>query len=140
MTLVERAFPARAAIPRLMTVRPEAVGKMAYHFEDKVREIANSNGTDVTLRYSPGYCDWDITQQRVLFQAMDSAPLGVSLTDECLMVPRKSVSGIIGMGRFEKRQLFKYLPCRFCTKIDCPSRRGDYDQERIGKRQLQAVI
>jgi hypothetical protein len=106
----------------LDAVGSEAAEKTACYLEDKVRELANSNGAEITLRYSPGYCDWDVTQQRVLFEAMNSAPLGVSLTEECLMVPRKSVSGIIGVGRFEKRWV-RYSPCRFCTKVDCPSRR-----------------
>ena len=107
----------------LDAVGSEAADKAACYIEDKVRELANSNGAEITLRYSPGYCDWDITQQRVLFQAMDSAPLEVSLTEECLMVPRKSVSGVIGLGRFEERRLFSYSPCCYCTKKDCPSRR-----------------
>ena len=106
----------------LDAVGSEAAEKTACYLEDKVRELVNSNGAEITLRYSPGYCDWDITQQRVLFQAMNSAPLTVDLTEECLMVPRKSVSGIIGVGHFEKRRL-RYSPCRFCTKTDCLSRR-----------------
>ena len=106
----------------LDAIGSEAAEKTVCYLQDKVRELANSNGVEITLRYSPGYCDWDITQQRVLFQAMNSAPLGMSLTEECLMVPRKSVSGIIGLGRFEKRRLTS-SPCRFCTKTDCQSRR-----------------
>jgi cobalamin-dependent methionine synthase I len=106
----------------LDAVGSEAAEKTACYIEDRVRELASSNGAEITLRYSPGYCDWDITQQRVLFEAMDSAPLGVELTEECLMVPRKSVSGIIGVGRFESK-ILRFSPCRFCTKRDCPSRR-----------------
>jgi len=106
----------------LDAVGSEAAEKTACYLQDKVRQLAISNGAEITLRFSPGYCDWDITQQRVLFQAMNSAPLGVNLTEECLMVPRKSVSGIIGLGRSEKRQL-KFSPCRLCTQMDCQSRR-----------------
>ena len=106
----------------LDAVGSEVAEKTACYLQDKVRELAISDGSEVTLRYSPGYCDWDITQQRVLFQAMNSAPLGVNLTEECLMVPRKSVSGLIGLGHFEKWQL-RYSPCRFCTQMDCQSRR-----------------
>jgi len=106
----------------LDAIGSEAAEKTAYYLQDKVREVATSNGLEITLRYSPGYCDWDITQQRVIFQAMNSAPIAVALTEECLMVPRKSVSGIIGLSRFEKYQL-RYSPCRFCPKTDCPSRR-----------------
>lgn len=106
----------------LDAVGSEAAEKTAYYLQDRVREFALSKGAEVTLRYSPGYCDWDITQQRVVFEAMDLAPLGVSLTEECLMLPRKSVSGIIGLGHFEKRWL-RASPCRLCPKADCHSRR-----------------
>jgi len=106
----------------LDAVGSEAAERTACYLQDRIREFAQLNGTDITLRFSPGYCDWDITQQRVVFEAMNSAPLGVTLTEECLMVPRKSVSGIIGLGRSEKRQV-RFSPCRLCTKTDCPSRR-----------------
>lgn len=106
----------------LDAVGSEAAEKTACYLQDRVRELANSNGAEITLRYSPGYCDWDITQQQVVFEAMDSAPIGVRLTEECLMLPRKSVSGIIGLGYFEKRRL-RSSPCRLCTQEDCHSRR-----------------
>jgi len=118
--LMQEGQMLRATI--LDAVGSEAAEKTAGYLQDKVREVATSNGSEITLRYSPGYCDWDITQQRVLFEAMNSAPLGVSLTEECLMVPRKSISGIIGLSRFEKYQL-RYSACRFCTKTDCQNRR-----------------
>lgn len=106
----------------LDAIGSEAAEKTACHLQEKVRELAASNGAAITLRYSPGYCDWDITQQRVIFEAMNSAHLKVSLNQECLMVPRKSVSGIIGLGWGEKRRL-RLSPCQFCTKQDCQNRR-----------------
>ena len=106
----------------LDAIGSEATEKVTCHLQDRVRELANFYEGEITLRYSPGYCDWDITQQRVLFKAMDSAPIGVELTEECLMVPRKSVSGIIGLGWGEKRRL-RLSPCQFCTRQDCQNRR-----------------
>jgi hypothetical protein len=106
----------------LDAIGSEATEKVACHLQERVRELANLDEAEITLRYSPGYCDWNITQQRVLFQAMDSASIGVELTEECLMVPRKSVSGIIGLGWGEKRRL-RLSPCQFCTRQDCQNRR-----------------
>jgi len=106
----------------LDAIGSESAEKTACCLQDEVQELANSNGAEITFRYSPGYCDWDIKQQRVLFQAMNSAPLGVNLTEECLMVPRKSVSGIIGLGHF-KNWYLRYSPCRLCTQTDCQCRR-----------------
>ena len=100
----------------------EAAEKTVGYLQKRVSDFATAEGAAITLRYSPGYCDWDITQQQVLFGAVDSALLAVNLTQECLMVPRKSVSGIIGLGRVEKR-LIKRSPCRLCNMMDCQIRR-----------------
>lgn len=49
-------------------------------------------------RYSPGYNDWDISQQENLFDFLGgerARELGVDLNSDFMMTPRKSVSGII---------------------------------------------
>jgi hypothetical protein len=106
----------------LDAIGSEATEKTVCQLQDRVRQIAKLDDAETTLRYSPGYCDWDISQQKLLFGAMDSAPIKVRLSDECLMTPRKSVSGIIGLGWDEKTRL-KLSPCRFCTRQDCKNRR-----------------
>ena len=100
----------------------EAVEKLALYFEEVIRREASTDGAEISRRYSPGYCDWDISQQKVLFQAMNSASLGVNLTRDCWMVPRKSTSGIIGIGK-SGRGIAGFSPCLLCDKVDCPSRR-----------------
>jgi len=106
----------------LDAIGSEATEKTVCYLQDQIREVAKFDDGETTLRYSPGYCDWDITQQEVLFKAMDSIPMQVSLSDECLMTPRKSVSGIIGLGWSEKPRM-RLSPCRFCTRQDCKNRR-----------------
>jgi len=54
---------------------------------------------NITNRYSPGYCGWNITGQKILFSLLPEYFCGIELTDTCLMLPIKSVSGIIGIGR-----------------------------------------
>jgi hypothetical protein len=51
---------------------------------------------------------------------MDGNSMGVRLTKECLMLPRKSVSGVIGIG---PREMKNYNPCKTCNKRDCLGRR-----------------
>ena len=106
----------------LDAIGTEAVEKTAGKLQDAVGEIARTMGCQATLRYSPGYCDWDITQQKVLFRAIDSVSLGVKLTKSCMMVPEKSISGIIGIGKFEAT---KPPPCLVvCGKrVPCPYKR-----------------
>jgi hypothetical protein len=75
------------------------------------------------LRYSPGYCGWDITGQRRLFAALQPAPIGLTLTDSCLMQPLKSVSGVLVAG---PRAIHRFPPtfefCARCVDRTCRER------------------
>ncbi|HKD99887.1 MAG TPA: vitamin B12 dependent-methionine synthase activation domain-containing protein [Planctomycetota bacterium] len=54
----------------------------------------------VARKLSVGYGDWPLEEQRVIFAILDPTKhIGVALNDACLMVPEKSVSGLIGMKR-----------------------------------------
>jgi hypothetical protein len=79
-------------------------------------------GLAVTHPFSPGYCDWNIEEQKILFFVLDGGEIKVKLTDSCMMIPRKSVSGIIGIGQSESLGK-KNFPCQNCAKEKCPSRR-----------------
>jgi hypothetical protein len=79
----------------------------------------------VTLRFSPGYCDWPVTEQKQLFSLFGSEHTGVELLDSCLMTPRKSISGIFGLFYSTNTRLDSpYNPCRDCKKTDCVARRS----------------
>ena len=99
-----------------------AVEKVADWLESVIKSTAAENGDKAGWRYSPGYCDWDITQQKELFRGFDSKSIGVDLTDTYLMVPRKSISGIIGMGK----SCNTFSACRFCSRKNCPHRREEF--------------
>jgi len=90
--------------------------------QDRVAEAARAQGLIISQRFSPGYCDWDISQQRVVFRAMGGDCAGIRLTEGCLMLPRKSVSGIIGIG-FPDGNIGNYNPCKTCNRDGCIGRR-----------------
>ena len=70
-----------------------------------------------TNRFSPGYCGWPVSEQKKLFSLFPTAePCGVRLLDSALMVPIKSVSGIIGVGPDVRRQDYT---CGFCNMKNC---------------------
>ena len=106
----------------------DAIGSVAAegvadYVQGKIKEIANNQGLVISQRFSPGYCDWDISQQRTVFWAVSGDSMGIHLTDGCLMIPRKSISGVIGIGpRYGNVE--NYNPCRTCDKHDCQGRRG----------------
>jgi hypothetical protein len=116
--LAEDKFVLQAAV--LDAIGSGAVEKLANTVQKMVGDEASTEGFYMSQRFSPGYCDWNVEQQRMVFQAMDGDSVGIKLTEECLMLPRKSVSGIIGIGPSE---VAEYNPCRTCNKLDCAGRR-----------------
>jgi hypothetical protein len=95
---------------------------LATQVEQSIREDARSEGLVISWRFSPGYCDWDVSQQELIFRALGNDTAGITLNKSMLMVPRKSVSGIIGIGQPGK-DIENYNPCLTCLKKDCPGRR-----------------
>ena len=73
---------------------------------------------------SPGSLeDWPITEQPKLFAIFGDTEriIGVRLTDSMLMVPRKSISGIL----FPSEEGFQ--SCLLCDRANCPGRRTPYN-------------
>ncbi|MDD6276727.1 MAG: vitamin B12 dependent-methionine synthase activation domain-containing protein [Clostridia bacterium] len=69
---------------------------------DSVEDDLRSQGLVLRQRYSPGYFDLDISQQRDIFSLIDiTKRIGVTLTDTFQMIPTKSVTAIIGIDNFE---------------------------------------
>lgn len=74
---------------------------------------------------SPGSLEnWPISQQVPLFELLGDTKgrIGVTLTDSLLMVPTKSVSGIV----FPRDLSFE--SCHLCLRTNCPNRRAPYDE------------
>ena len=103
----------------------DALGSViAEHCADQM-EVALQESIDKlswhhTNRFSPGYCGWHVSQQQLLFPLFGGHTCGVSLTESSLMIPIKSVSGIIGLGREVRRLDYT---CRLCSFDKCYKRR-----------------
>lgn len=96
--------------------------KLAEFVQGVIGEIGHIHGLTTTRRFSPGYCDWDISQQEVVFRSLNGDLAGVHLSDDYLMVPQKSISGIIGLGPRENG-VRAINPCKTCNKRNCLGRR-----------------
>lgn len=72
--------------------------KAADQMEQSLQENIDKLGWHHTNRFSPGYCGWHVSQQQLLFPLFKGETCGVKLTESSLMLPIKSVSGIIGLG------------------------------------------
>jgi hypothetical protein len=98
-----------------------AVENMIDRFQNLMENRFSEEDRAVTLRFSPGYCDWPVTQQKKLFDIFNPKQLNVELLDSCLMKPRKSVSGVFGI---TPQKSESYNPCRDCPTRRCESRRN----------------
>ena len=99
-----------------------AVESLAESFEDNLRDAYETKGLSVSMRFSPGYCDWPIEEQFILAKILDFSKAGVHLTGSCMMLPKKSISSVVGVG---PKGLFsgKISQCGICDKSDCYYRR-----------------
>ena len=70
----------------------------------------------ISNRYSPGYCNWPLSDQTALFELIGENSTGIQLSDSCLMTPRKSISGIIGIGQHLIHHKYR---CEICTNTSC---------------------
>lgn len=59
---------------------------------------ASSRSYQASSPLSPGMPGLDISEQRQLFQLVPAEEIGVRLTESAMLVPRKSVSMVMGMG------------------------------------------
>jgi len=108
----------------LDAVGSAAVEETVEKFHRQFDSFAERLGGRTTLRFSPGYCDWRVEEQRKLFGVLGGEAIGVELTPSCLMRPRKSVSGVFGIGDAEAIDREGSNPCRRCGMRGCAARRA----------------
>ena len=94
--------------------------KCADLMEQHLQTSIDKLGWYHTNRFSPGYCGWHVSEQQLLFPLFDGHTCGVTLTDSSLMVPIKSVSGIIGLGKEVRRLDYT---CGLCNFEKCYKRK-----------------
>jgi cobalamin-dependent methionine synthase I len=82
--------------------------------EDELKEIE----LHATNRYSPGYCGWSVADQQNLFSLLPDKFCGVSINSDSMMMPIKSVSAVIGVGKNIEKKNYECLICEidFCYK------------------------
>ena len=68
----------------------------------------------LTDRFSPGYGDFPLEQQRWFFQLLDMPRrLGVSLTETNLMLPQKTVTAVVGIADLPQKK--RENSCETCS-------------------------
>ncbi|MGO8693079.1 MAG: hypothetical protein ACLQMF_05330 [Rectinemataceae bacterium] len=88
------------------------------------RTMKETMGFEKFSTMNPGSLeDWPVSQQIPLFSLLGDTKgaIGLELTDSLLMIPRKSVSGIL----FPVEESFE--SCQLCPREVCPNRRLPYN-------------
>ena len=106
-----------------------AVEQVADAMEDAIRPGILREGYRMRWRFSPGYGDWPLSQQPDVLRLSGGERIGISLTDSLMLMPRKSITAVIGLARNEKASSEERVEngtpkgCAACGMRDCPSRR-----------------
>lgn len=117
-------YPVAAALDALASEAADrAADEVERLLERSWKEEARLSREGAALRYSPGYCGWDVSGQRALFRHLEPQRIGITLSDACLMQPLKSVSGVILAG---PRSIHRFAPafsfCPHCRSRSCRER------------------
>jgi len=88
--------------PRALAL--DAVGTVAVEdFSRRVRKLTRQEvkeqGFKTSRHFSPGYGGWEVSQQDIIFKNISADNIGVRLTKGYMMLPQKSLSWIIGVGK-----------------------------------------
>ncbi len=71
---------------------------------------------NLSLPFSPGYCGWNVAEQKKIFSLLPENPCDVILNESSLMTPIKSISGFIVAGNNNFPE--EYL-CKNCNNPNC---------------------
>ena len=91
-------------------------------WNNKLNSLMKRRGYECSLRFSPGYCDWKLEGQAVIFRTLDADAIGVTLTKDYLMIPAKSLSAVA----LAAKKVPAAAPCAFCRSRSCPWRRMEF--------------
>ncbi len=92
--------------------------------QQELEELLCTEGIFSTDRFSPGYGDLPLTVQQPLLELLDGQRrCGITLSDTCIMSPRKSVTAVFGLAA--EPQGKRTRGCAFCSmKQNCSFRKA----------------
>lgn len=90
------------------------------YFIETIRSEYQKNNLYMTISHNPGQHLFPLKNQQTFFEALNPADIGLTLTESCLMLPSKSISGIVGVST--NPQDTSKVSCDFCNmKNSCPT-------------------
>ena len=110
------------AAPLLDRAGSLAVESVANGLNYHLCQWASRRGLNMGPRLSPGYGQWNVVEQRLLFRILPGGKIGVHLNEQCMMMPVKSISFCVGIGSGVSRYIGTTEPCHYCTMDNCQYR------------------
>lgn len=99
-------------------------------------EWADQRGMAVLPHYSPGYPEWDISDQRKLLELLRQKNFRAEIQalETGMLRPKKSLLAVFGITRHVNRvrNLAELIPCENCSMPSCRYRRAPYQYSRRG--------
>ncbi len=116
-----------AAATILDAVGSTAVESVADQLQEQFQVKANKDGYQITWRFGTGYGDLPLELQPQLGDASGATNIGVTVTKSCMLQPRKSIIGIIGLVPYVLKTVGENK-CQLCAN-DCDYRKqGEYNE------------
>lgn len=101
-----------------------AIETICVNIEEEISGIAKADGFNITSRYSPGYGDFNLDIQANILNTLDTyKKIGLSTTEKFILLPRKSVTAIIGFKH--EKAIQKKIKCIGCNNENCNFRVGE---------------
>lgn len=101
-----------------------ATEAVANAVNEEIDRLARGRGWYTTRRFSPGYGNWPVEEQQLIFRHFPRQPVGVRLTCGHMMLPRKSVSFAVKMGPLPMAEVNPGR-CPVCSQRDRCAYRDD---------------
>ena len=129
-------FPLAYMLDAMASVAADETAELAERrFAATLRARGWNTPDGAALRYSPGYCGWNVSGQKRLFAYLQPATIGLTLTESCVMQPLKSVSGVLIAG---PKVIHRFSPtydfCETCEDRTCRGRMRElYGRSAAGR-------
>lgn len=94
--------------------------------QDNVEKVFSEQNKFITMRYSPGYGDLPIEKNIDILNVLNAQKqIGLTITSNGIMIPRKSVVAIIGISNIKIDESKKEKSCENCKNYrNCTYRKG----------------
>jgi len=108
--------------------------------EEQVKQEASERGLAITSRFSPGYGDLPLDTQPKLLAVLDAGRrIGLTCTERFILIPRKSVTALIGLGKDLQKRPGGCESCPLNKKCSFMKGKRDCEYKGIDPKQNPAL-